>query len=160
MKCLAAEIIGLVFARPAATDVTERGQFYQWTCGCDKDQENHCSKQFPFEYYIQQRAQSSFLTKDELDLVLMSFVSSAMLDSKVVKDGRHLNPANTGMSQWAPWCRCLQKNRGIGKDRLQNIKDHESLQAHVYKNTKRSPYHGVSFDDTTYILDFLENFTK
>ena len=44
-------------------------------------------------YCVQQRAQCGFLTKEELDLVLMGFVSSAILDSKVVKDGCHHNPA-------------------------------------------------------------------
>ena len=52
---------------------------------------------------------------------------------------------------------------GIGKDRLQNIRDHykeEGLQARIYKNTKRSPYHAMPFDATSYVLTFLENYAE
>ena len=54
-------------------DVIECERFYLRTCGCDKNQGNPCSKQFPLEHYIEQRAQCSFLTNDELDLVLIGF---------------------------------------------------------------------------------------
>ena len=140
------------------------------TCGCDKDQGNPCSKQLPLEHYIERRAQCSFLSKDELDLVLMGFVSFAMLGSEVVKNGRHQNPAK---------CRHVTKEykhrgldvcrktflflHGIGKDRLQNIRDHykeEALQAGIHKNTKCSPYHVMPFDATSYVLTFLENYAE
>ena len=138
-------------------------------CGCDKDQGNPCSKHFPLEHYIEQRAQCSFLSKDELDLVLMGFVSSAMLDSEVVKNGRHQNPAKRRRLMMGYKHHGLDVCRktflflhGIGKDRLQNIRDHykeEGLQARIYKNTKRSPYHAMPFD-TTYVLTFLENYAE
>ena len=68
----------------SSPDVTKCEQFYQQTCGCDKDHGNPCSKQFTLEHYIQRRAQCSFPTLDELDLVLNGFISSAMLDTEVV----------------------------------------------------------------------------
>ena len=37
----------------SSPDVTECEQFYQQTCGCDKDHGNPCSKQFTLEHYIQ-----------------------------------------------------------------------------------------------------------
>ena len=81
---------------PEATpDVIECKQFYQHicVCGCDKDRGRPCSKQFPLEHFIERRTQCSFLTKEKLDLALMGFVSSAMLKTDSVKDGRHVNPA-------------------------------------------------------------------
>lgn len=140
------------------------------TCGCDKDQGNPCSKQFPLEHYIERRAQCSFLSKDELNLVLMGFVSSAMLDSEVVKNGRHQNPAKRRRLTMGYKHHGLDVCRktflflhGIGKDRLQNIRDHykeEGLQARIHKNTKRSPYHAMPFDATSYVLTFLENYAE
>lgn len=115
----------------SSPDVTECEQFCMHTCGCDKDQGNPCSKQFPLEHYIERRAQCSFLSKDELDLVLMGFVSSAMLDSEVVKNGRHQNPAKRRRLTMGYKHHGLDVCRktflflhGIGKDRLQNIRDH------------------------------------
>ena len=47
-------------------------------------------------------------------------------------------------------CRKTLYLHGIGKDRLQSIKDHykeEGLQAYI---TKCSPYHAMPFDATSY----------
>ena len=68
-------------------------QFYTNTCGCDKDQGKSCSSLFPLDHFIELCAQSSLLSHDELDLIIMGFISSAMLDSDSTKDGRHQNPA-------------------------------------------------------------------
>ena len=48
---------------------------------------------FPLEHFIEMRAQCSFVTKDELDLILMVYISSVMLDSDAVKGGHHLQAA-------------------------------------------------------------------
>ena len=146
---------------PSTPDVIECEQFHVCTCGCDKDQGNPCSKQFPLEHYIERRAQCSFLTKDELDLVLMGFISSAILDSEAVIDGRHQNPAKRRRITMGykhhgkDVCRkTFLFLHGIGKDRLQNVKDHykeEGLQTRIHKNTKRSLYHAMPFDATSYV---------
>ena len=64
-------------------------QFYTKACGCDKAQGNPCSSLFTLDYIIEMRAQHSLLSHDELDLVLMGFISSAMLDSDDIRNGRH-----------------------------------------------------------------------
>ena len=67
-------------------------QFYTKTCGCDKTQGNRCSTLLTLNYIIDMRAQCR-LSHDELDLVLMGFIASAMLDSDGIRDGRHQNTA-------------------------------------------------------------------
>ena len=151
-------------------DVNECKQFHQRTCGCDKDQGNPCSKLFPLEHYIEMRAHCSFLTKDELDLALMGFISSAILDSETVKDGRHQHPAKrkrltmTYKHHGMEVCRkTFLFLHGIGKDRLQNVKDHykvEGLQVRINKNTKRSPHHAMPFAAKRYVLAFLNNYAE
>ena len=52
---------------------------------------------------------------------------------------------------------------GIGKDCLQNVKDHykeEGLQARIHKNTKRSPYHAKPFNATSYLFNFLHSYAE
>jgi len=155
---------------PSTSDVTVCEEFYQRTCGCDKDRGNPCSKQFPVEHFIERRAQCSFLTKDELDLVLMGFISSAMLDSDVVKDGRHVNPAKRRRLTMAykhhgkEVCRkTFLFLHDIGKDRLQNVKEHykvEGLQVRINKNTKCSPHHAMPLTATKYAVTFLNNYAE
>ena len=56
-------------------------KFTEDTCGCTKADGKPCSTLFSLEHYIELRAQASFLTHDELDLVLMgSIISTIMTD--------------------------------------------------------------------------------
>ena len=79
-------------------DIPVSTQFYTKTCGCDKAQGNPCSTLFTLDYIIEMRAQCNLLSHDELDLVLMGFISSTMLDSDGIRDGRHQNSANEDVS--------------------------------------------------------------
>ena len=82
-----------------------------------------------------------------------------MMDNEVVKDSHHHNTAKRRhvtmgyKHHGVDVCRnTFLFLHGIGKDCLQNIKDHyneEGLQARVHKNTKRSPYHAMLFDAAT-----------
>ena len=155
---------------PLTPDVNECEQFYQRTCGCNKDQGNPCSKLFPLQHYIEMRAHCSFLTKGELDLVLMGFISSASLDSEAVKDGRHHNTAKRKrltMTYKHHGMEICKKTflflHGIGKDRLQNVKDHykvEGIQVRINKNTKCTPHHAMPFFAKRHVLTFLNNYAE
>ena len=151
-------------------DVIVCEQFYESTCGCDKDHGKPCSKMFTVEHFIEFRAQCSFLTKDELDLALMGFISSALLNTDVVRDGRHQNPAKRRritMKYQHHGLEVCKKTflflHGIGKDRLHNVKQHyngEGLQVRINKNTKRSPHHAMSFAAKRYVVTFLHNYAE
>ena len=74
-------------------DIPVCTQFYTNTCACDKAQGNLCSTLFTLDYIIDMRAKCSLLSHDELDLVLMGFITSALLDSDSIRDGHHQNTA-------------------------------------------------------------------
>jgi len=109
------------------------------------------------------------LSKDELDLMLMGFISSAMFNSDV-KDGRHQNPAkrkHLTMAYKHYGVEVCRKTflflHGIGKDCLQNVKDHykeEGLQVRINKNTKRTLYHAIPFAAKRHVLTFLNNYAE
>ena len=153
---------------PSTPDVRACEKFYSDTCGCDKNKGNPCSKLFPLEHFIEMRAQCSFLTKDELDLMLMGFTSSAMLGTDTIKDGRHQHPSKRGQVTMSFKHHGLEVCRktflflhGIGKDRLQNVKDHykaEGMQVRINKNTKRPPHHAMPFIAIKYVVTFLNNY--
>ena len=73
-------------------DVHKCQEFVDRTCGCHFVNGRPCSDLFPLEHYIQLRAQSSFLTRDELDLTLIGAIMSTVIQDDYVRDGRHKNP--------------------------------------------------------------------
>ena len=140
-------------------------QFNSNTCGCNKANGNPCSTLFTLDYYIELCAQCSLLTHDELDLVLMGFLSSTMLDSDNVKDGRHQKPAKrrrltiSYMHHGVDVCKkTFLFLHGIGKDRLQAVKDHykvEGLQARKHKNSRHTQHHAMPFAAKRNVVIFM-----
>ena len=65
-------------------------KFKQQICGYRKvPGKQHCSDLFPTDHYLELWAQSSFLTRDELDLVLMGSIMCTVFRDDCVRDGRH-----------------------------------------------------------------------
>ena len=72
-------------------DMHKCQEFVKNTCGCHLAHGRPCSDLFSLEHYIQLRAQSSFLTRDELDLTLIGSIMSTVIQDDYVRDGRHKN---------------------------------------------------------------------
>ena len=144
--------------------------FYTNTCGCDKAQGNPCSTLFTLDYIIELRAQCSLLSHDELDLVLMGFISSAMLDSDDIRDGRHQNSAKRRritMSFKHHGHNVCKKTflflHGIGREWLKAVKKHykeEGLQVRQHGNSKRTPHHAMPFAAIRNVVSFLCNYAE
>ena len=138
-------------------------QFNSNTCGCNKANGNPCSTLFTLDYYIELRAQCSLLTHDELDLVLMGFLSSTMLDSDNVKDGRHQKPAKRRRLTISYMHHGVDDLPFPGKDHLQAVKDHykvEGLQARQHKNSRHTPHHAMPFAAKRNVVIFLLNYAE
>ena len=85
----------------------------------------------------------------------------------MVKDSYHVNPAKRRHLTMAykhhgkeVYRKTFLFLHDIGKDCLQNFKDHykvEGLQVQVNKNTKCSPHHAMPFTATKYVVTFLNN---
>ena len=66
---------------------------YKKTCGCTKANGKPCSTLLSTEHYIDHRAQTSVLNRQQLDLVLLGSIMTTVLDSDSIVNGRH-KPAN------------------------------------------------------------------
>ena len=153
-----------------SADIEVCKQFYTTSCGCSNAQGKPCSSQFTVEHYVELRAQCGLLTHDELDLVLMGFTSSAMVDSNDIRDGRHQNPPKRKRLTMLYKHHGIDVCRktflflyGIGKDRLQAVKDSykkEGLQVRRHKNTQRSPHHAMPFAAKRNVATFLYNYAE
>ena len=72
-------------------DVHKCQEFVEKSCGCHLANGRPCSSLFSVEHYIQLRAQSSFLNRDELDLTLIGAIMSTVMHDDYIRDGCH-NP--------------------------------------------------------------------
>ena len=153
-------------------DVQKCKKFVEHTCKCNlvEPDGSPCSSQFPVEHYIETRAQASFLTHDELDLVLLGYIESAALLTTTIIDGRHINPATRNRVTMKYKHRGLTICRktflflhGVGKDRLQALKQHyigAGLETRVHGNTKRAPKHSLPYSTKKHVVKFLQNYAE
>ena len=74
-------------------DVDVCTTFIQKTCGCTKANGKPCSTLLSTEHYIDHRAQTSLLNRQQLDLVLLGSIMTIGLYSDSIVNGRH-KPAN------------------------------------------------------------------
>ena len=144
--------------------------FYTKTCGCDKAQGNPCSTLFTLDYIIEMRAQCSLLSHDEFDLVFMGFISSAMLDSDDIRDGRHQNSAKRRritMSFKHHGHNVCKKTflflHGIGRERLKAVRS--IIRGNAYKcsnmgNRQCNPHHAIPFAVIRNVVSFLCNYAE
>lgn len=157
--------------RPSeSSDVRECEKFVQQTCGCHLAKGAPCSSLFSVEHYIQLRAQSSFLTRDELDLTLLGSIMSTVVHGEYVRDGRHKpnkRRKKTTMLYMHHAHEICKKTftflYGIGKDRLRNVKDSyltNGLETRVHGNIKRRPHNHLAHAVITNFTKFLENYTE
>ena len=151
-------------------DIHKCQEFVKNTCDCHLAHGRPCSDLFSLEHYIQLRAQSSFLTRDELDLTLIGSIMSTMIKDDYVRDGRHKNPKKRKQittSYMHHGHEIYKKTftflHGIGKDRLRNIRDSylsNGLETRVHGNTKRLPHNHLSHAVITNVTQFLNNYTE
>ena len=151
-------------------DIQKCQEFVQNTCGCHLAQCRPCSNLFSLEHYIQLRAQSSFLTRDELDLTLIGSIMSTLIQDDYVRDGRHKNPKRrkqmTTLYMHHGYEICKKTFTflyGIGKERLRNVRDSyltNGLETRVHGNTKRLPHNHLTHAVITNVTKFLKNYSE
>ena len=153
-------------------DVAKCRKYVERTCKCDlvEPDGSPCSTLFPIEHYIQTRAQANFLTHDELDLVLLGQIESAVLLTPTVIDGRHSNTTERSrvtMKYKHHGMTICRKTflflHAVGKDRHQNLKQHyikNGLETCVHKNTKQAPKHSFPYSTKKYMVKFLQNYAE
>lgn len=146
-------------------------KFAELTCGCRKAPSNSpCSNLFSVDHYTELRAQSSFLTKDELDLALMGSIMCTVVKDDWVRDGRHKPTKRrklTTMIYMHETHEVCKKTftflYGIGKDRLRLVKGHyiaNGLETRVHGNRKRMPHNYRSPEVINNVVKFLQNYAE
>ena len=147
---------------------TKCSKFLEDTCGCKGADGKPCSSLFTEEYYITFRAQASFLTREQLDLVLLGSVMSAVSDGEV-SAGRH-KPAKcqrtavTYMHKGHHVCRStFNFLYGVGKHHVpaikKNFREH-GLETRVHGNTRIRPLNTLSWVIVMNTVKFICNYAE
>lgn len=149
-------------------DVPVCKKFTEDTCGCTKADGNPCSTLFSLEHYIELRAQASFLTHDELDLVLMGSIMSTIMTDDVAwcrhKPTKRSRIRQHYMHNGHTVCKItFMFLYGVGKKRLTAVKDqykNNGLETRIHKNSKRLPHNYRSLEVIKNVIRFLQNYAE
>ena len=143
--------------------------FIESTCGCKKAKGKPCSSLFTLDHYIDLRAQSSFLTHDELDLTLLGCIMCTVITDEYIRDGRH-KPAKRRRTSISfihhshEVCKttfCFLY--GVGRRRIMALKDSylaNGLETRVHGNREDLPYNQMTHIAISHIVKFLKNYAE
>ena len=144
------------FRNSNLTDEDVCREFIEHTCGCQKINGRPSSSQFSMEYYIEQHAQASLLTRNELNLVMLGCIMSTTRGDKEVVHRRHQpvkmqRPRAHYMHNGCVVCKVtFGFIFGVGmKHKIQAIQTHyleEGLTPRVHKNSRSKPHNTFSFN--------------
>ena len=144
-------------------------EFLEKTCGCKKVKGKPCSSLFTLDHYIDLRAQSSFLTHDELDLVLLGCIMCTVIIDECIRDGRHKpvkrrRTSITFMHHAHEVCKMtFGFLYGVGRRRIMALKDsylENGLETRIHGNTKRLPHNQMTHRAICNVVKFLQNYAE
>jgi hypothetical protein len=161
-----------VCTEPSATDHKEResqASFRLNTCGCEEFYGKPCSTQIPFEDMTDYRESCHELAREELDLVIMTALSTHRRAGKFTEGAKHKvrERQNAYQEYFFKGKRVCRKTfcflHGIERKKLGAIAhslDTEGLKPRVHGRVGQAPAHSLTFEDRTRIKTFLCKYAK
>ena len=145
-------------------------EFSRITCGCTKAKGKPCSTLFNEEHYTDLRAQASFLTREQLDLViLVSTMATVNTDEFRPSYTRH-KPAKrqrmvtTYMHHGHHLCKATCNFlHGVGNHRVKAIKQSylsNGLSVCTHVNYKRMPHNALTYRQLSNLIKFIQNYAE
>lgn len=151
------------------TEVQLCKNFIEATCGCKKAKGKPCSSLFPLDHYVDLRAQSSFLSHDELDLALLGCIMCTVITDDYVRDGRHkpVKRRRTSIS-FIHHSHDICKTTfcflyGVGRRRIMALKESylaNGLETRIHGNKKQLPHNQMTHRAITNVVKFLQNYAE
>ena len=145
-------------------------EFLRTTCGCTKANGKPCSTLFSEEHYTHLRAQATFLTHEQLDLVIlgsiMATVSTDDFRSSYCrhKHAKRQKTTTTYMHQGHHLCKTTYDFlHGVGSHRVKNIRRsyiQNGLVVRTHGNAKRLPHNALTYTQITNLVKFIQNYAE
>ena len=145
-------------------------EFAQITCGCTKAEGKPCSALFTEEHYADLRAQASFLTREQLDLVIMGSIMATVNNDEFRPSYTRHKPAKrqkivtTYMHHGHHLCKATYNFlHGVGNHRVKAIKQSylsNGLSVRTHGNYKRMPHNALSYRQVANLVKFIQNYAE
>ena len=153
-----------------SAELSKCQEFLRTTCGCKKANGKPCSSLFSEEHYRDLRAQASFLTHEQLDLVILGSLMATVNTDKFRPSYSRHKPAKrqkmttTYMHQGHHLCKTTYDFlHGVGNHRVKNIRKsyiQDGLAVRTHGNAKRSPHNALTYTQITNLVKFIQNYAE
>ena len=149
--------------------VVKCDNFLLATCGCTLAKGKPCSTLFSQEYFIDTRAQTFSLSRDQFDMLLLGAVASTVCDNDDVGMWSGYRPAKRQktidyMHKGYHVCRnTFTFLHGVSKHKVQAIKKHfldNGMATREHGNNGNQPKHALAFRIILGILQFIQNYAE
>ena len=153
-----------------SAEVSKSRGFVMNTCGCTKASGKPCSTLFTEEHYVDLRAQASFLTHEQLDLVILGSIMATVNRDEFRPGYTRHKPAKrqkmvtTYMHHGHHLCKSTYNFlHGIGNHQAKAVKQsylQNGLAVRTHGNTRRIPHNALSFQQISNIVTFIQNYAE
>ena len=154
-----------------AAEVEKCVKFTQETCRCTLAHgDKPCSTLLPLGYYMDYRAQVFFLSREQLDMVLLGSIASNIHEDDDVgtRSGRRAaKRLHTSIEykrkRYTICRRTFTFLHDISHHKVQALKTHFSengLTVRMHVNTQKCPHNTLTFDRVLNLLRFIQNYSE
>ena len=153
-----------------ASELSKCEKFLVETCGCTLADGAPCSTLFKQQYIMDTRAQCFFLSRDQLDMLILGSVVCTICEDDDVgvrsshKPTKRQRTTIEYVHKAYSVCRkTFTFLHGISKHKLHAIKDHfldNGISPREHGNTGKQPKHSLSFNRILGILQFIQNYAE
>ena len=145
-------------------------EFAKITCGCTKAKGKPCSTLFNEEHYADLRAQASFLTRKQLDLVILGSIMKTVNTNEFRPSYTRHKPAKrqrmvtTYMHHGHHLCKSTYNFlHGVGNYQVKAIKQSylsNGLSVRTHGNYKGMPHNALTYRQLSNLVKFIQNYAE
>ena len=145
-------------------------EFSRITCGCTKAKGKPCSTLFNEEHYTDLRAQASFLTWEQLNLVILGSIMATVNTDEFWpsytghKPAKRQRMVTTYMHHGHHLCKATYNFlHGVGNHRVKAIKQSylsNGLSVRINGNYKRIPHNALMYRQLSNLVKFIQNYAE
>ena len=153
-----------------SAELTKCREFIRVTCGCSKADGKPCSTLFTEEHYTDLRAQAAFLTREQLDLVILGSIMATVSKDELRPAYTRHKPAKRQkivtiyMHHGHHLCKTTYNFlHAVGNHRVKAIKQsylQNGLSVRTHGNTKRLPHTALSYRQIVNLVTFIQNYAE
>ena len=149
-------------------ELSKCAEFVQLTCGCTKADGKPCSSLFSEDHYAELRAQASFLTHEQLDMVILGSIMATVRKDDISqcrhKPAKRQKTMMTYMHHGHHLCvRTYNFLHGIGSHRVKHVKASYlmyGLATRTHGNSNNTLANTLSYQSICHLTKFIQNYAE